>query len=83
MPKHGIGLSKEEIRRIVLSNLRVVYRDWRMTKPPFWQRAPRPGRRRGSARSFETALLAALLGGFSEAIERNNHVLYTALRRRR
>jgi hypothetical protein len=80
MAKSRVGLSKEEVRRIVLSKLRVVYRDWRMAKSPFWLK---PGRRRGDARSFETALLAALLGGVSEAIERNNHVLYTALGRRR
>lgn len=82
MAKSRIGLSKEEVRRIVLSNLRIVYRDWRMTKPPFWRRSPKPGNRRGDARSFETALLAALLGGVSEAIERNNHALFTALGRK-
>jgi hypothetical protein len=38
-----VGLTKEEIRRIVLSKLRIVYRDWRFTKGPFWHRAPKAG----------------------------------------
>ena len=82
MPTSRIGLTKEEVRRIVLAKLRVVYRDWRMVENPFWRRAPKPGKRRGDGPSFETALLAALLGGVSEAIERNNHALYTALGRK-
>src|ERR1700681_4807255 len=45
-------------------------------------RAPRPecGRRREDAQSFETALVAALLGSLSEAIENNNQALFTAFR---
>ena len=78
----GVGLTKEEIRRIVLSKLRIVYRDWRFTKGPFWHRAPKAGQRRMDARSFESALVAALLGGLSEAIEKNNQELFTALGRK-
>jgi hypothetical protein len=60
--KSRVGLSKEEIRRIVLSKLRIVYRDWRLKNGPFWQREPKAGQRRNDARALETALLAALLG---------------------
>jgi hypothetical protein len=80
--KDRVGISKEEIRRIVLSKLRVVYRDWRFKNAPFWHQTPKAGQRRGDAWSFETALLAALLGGLSEAIEKNNQVLFTALGRK-
>lgn len=80
--KSRVGLSKEEIRRIVLSKLRIVYRDWRLKNGPFWQREPKAGQRRNDARALETALLAALLGGLSEAIEKNNHALFTALGRK-
>ena len=64
-------LTKEEIRRIVLSKLRIVYRGWHFKNGPFWHRDRRPGSG-GMARSFETALLAGLLGSLSEAIEKNN-----------
>lgn len=77
-----VGLTKEEIRRIVLSKLRIVYRDWRFIKGPFWHREPKAGQRRMDARSFESALVAALLGGVSEAIEKNNQELFTALGRK-
>jgi len=71
------------VRRIVLSKLNIVYRDWHVEKrSPFWHRAPNAGKRRSDARSFDTALLAALLGGLSEAIEKNNHALFTALGRK-
>ncbi len=80
--KARIGLTKEQVRRIVLSKLGVVYRDWRLKKAPFWHREPKPGQRRNDAQSFETALLAALLGGLSEAIEKNNQALVTALGRK-
>ena len=80
--KSRVGLSKEEIRRIVLSKLRIVYRDWHSEQGPFWHRAPKAGQRRTDARSFDTALLAALLGGLSEAIEKNNQALITALGRK-
>jgi hypothetical protein len=81
-PKSRVGLTKEQVRRIVLSKLRIVYRDWRSEKEPFWHRAPKAGQRRSDARSFDTALLAALLKGLSEAIEKNNHALFTALGRK-
>jgi hypothetical protein len=77
--KGRIGLTKEHVRRIALSKMKIVYRDWDFAKGPFWHLEPKAGHRRIDARSFETALLAALLGGLSEAIERNNDVLFTAL----
>jgi len=77
-----VGLTKEQIRRIVLSKLKIVYRDWTFNKGPFWHREPKAGHRRSDPRSFETALLAALLGGLSEAIEKNNHALSTSLGRK-
>ncbi len=80
--KGRIGLTKEQLRRIVLSKLRIVYRDWRFTNSPFWHRGHKAGGRRDDARSFDIALVAALLGGLSEAIEKNNQVLFTALGRR-
>lgn len=80
--KGRVGLTKEQVRRIVLSKLKIVYRDWHFTKDPFWYREPKGGHRRSDPRSFGTALLAALLGGLSEAIEKNNQVLFTALGRK-
>jgi hypothetical protein len=72
MPFRGrVGLTKEQVRRIVLAKLRIVYRDWRLTSRPFGRRDPNAARRREDAQSFETALVAALLGGLSEAIENN------------
>ena len=76
--KGRVGITKEEIRRIVLSKLRIVSGDGPFKNGPFWHRAPRAGPRRNDARSFETALLAGLLGGLSEAIEKNDHTLFTA-----
>jgi hypothetical protein len=58
-----VGLTKEQVRRIVLAKLRIVYRDWRLTNNPFGRRDPNAGRRREDAHSFDTALVAALLGG--------------------
>lgn len=69
------GLTKEQVRRIVLSKLKVVNRDWNLAGPPFADRDIRPGTRRRNGRAFETALIAALLGGVSEAIEKNNQAL--------
>jgi hypothetical protein len=83
MPFSGrVGLTKEQVRRIVLAKLKIVYRDWRLTNDPFGRRDPKAGRRREDARSFETALVAALLGGLSEAIEKNNHAFFTSLGRK-
>jgi hypothetical protein len=83
MPFRGrVGLTKEQVRRIVLAKLRIVYRDWRLTNRPFGRRDPNVGRRREDAQAFETALVAALLGGLSEAIEKNNQALFTALGRK-
>src|ERR1700737_1815820 len=81
-PRSHVGLTKEQVRRIVLSKLRIVYRDWHSEQDPFWHRVPKAGQRRTDARSFDTALLAALLGGLSEAIEKNNDALLTALGRK-
>lgn len=79
--KASIGLTKEQIRRIVLTKLKIVYRDWRFKENPFSNRR-RSGNRQSDARAFETALVAGLLGGLSEAIEKNNHALLTALGRK-
>ena len=77
-----VGLSKEQIRRIALNKLRVVYRDWGIGATPFARTGARPGSRRDDPRAFVVALVAALLGGLSEAIERNNRGLAAALTRR-
>src|ERR1700730_15366334 len=62
MPFRGrVVLSKEQVRRIVLAKLRIVYRDWRLTNRPFGRRDPNAGRRREDAQSFETALVAAVV----------------------
>ena len=29
-----VGLTKEQVRRIVLAKLRIVYRNWRLTNDP-------------------------------------------------
>jgi hypothetical protein len=79
--KASIGLTKEQIRRIVLTKLKIVYRDWRFKDNPFSNRR-RSGNRQNDAPAFETALVAGLLGGLSEAIEKNNHALLTALGRK-
>jgi hypothetical protein len=76
-----LGLTKEQIRRIVLSKLRIVYHDWKLADAPFRGQDVRAGSRRGSERAFETALVAGLLGGLSEAIEKNNQALTKVLSR--
>lgn len=55
-----IGLTKEHIRRIVLSKLRIVYRHWQSKENPF-SSGKKSGSRRSDARAFETALVASLL----------------------
>jgi hypothetical protein len=80
--REPIGLTKEEIRRVVLSKLKVVYRDWHLRKTPFVEPRVEPGHRREDPRAFAIALVAALLGGLSEAIERNNQALAAILQRR-
>ena len=79
--KVGIDLTKEQVRRIVLGKLKIVYRDWRFKDNPFSNRR-RSGNRGHDGQAFETALVAGLLGGLSEAIEKNNHALLTALGRK-
>jgi hypothetical protein len=74
-----LGLSKEEIRRLVLAKLRIVYRDWGIDETPFARAGAAPGPRRDDPRAFVVALVAALLGGLSEAIDRNTRALATLL----
>lgn len=76
------GLGKDEIRQIVLEKLRVVYDDWGFDGRPFEDFMTTAGERREDARAFVIALVAALVGGFSEAIARNNACLVGAQRRR-
>ena len=75
----SIGLRKDAIRRIALEKLEVVYRDWNVTGSPFADFATEAGERREDARAFLIALVAGLLGGLSEAIDRNNEVIAAAL----
>ena len=79
----AFGLSKEDVRRIVLDKLRVVYHDWHFTEVPFADFLSDAGERREDPRAFVIALVAALLGGISDAIERNNEAVAAALARRR
>lgn len=72
------GLSKEEIRRLVLAKLRVVYRDWGIDETPFARVGATRGKRRDDPRAFVVGLVAALLGGLSEAIEENTRELVRA-----
>jgi hypothetical protein len=74
-----IGLSKGEIRRLVLRKLQVVYRDWGVEQTPFARAEGGARARREDPRAFVVALVAALLGGLSEAIERNSRALVAAL----
>jgi len=79
----AFGLSKEDVRRIVIDKLRVVYHDWHFTEVPFADFLSDAGERREDPRAFVIALVAALLGGISDAIERNNEAIAAALARRR
>ena len=79
----AFGLSMEDVRRIVLDKLRVVYHDWHFTEVPFADFLSDAGERREDPRAFVIALVAALLGGISDAIERNNEAIAAALARRR
>lgn len=81
--KPALGLNKEEVRRIVLDKLRVVYQDWHFAEVPFADFLSQPGDRREDPRAFVIALVAALLGGISDAIERNNEAVAAGLARRR
>ena len=78
-----IGLPKDKIRRIALAKLAVAYRDWGFDEAPFADFATEPGERREDARAFIIALVAALLGGLSDAIEHNNAAITAAPARRR
>jgi hypothetical protein len=77
----SLGLTKEQIRRVVLAKLKVVYRDWNFKDNPFSNRR-RSGNRQNDSGAFDAALIAGLLGGLSEAIELNNQALITALGRK-
>jgi hypothetical protein len=76
-----IGLGKEDIRRIVLERLRVVYDEWGVNGAPFGDVVPNAGERREDPRAFVIALVAGVVGGLSEAIERNNEALVETLSR--
>jgi len=77
--RQSIGLHKDAIRQIALEKLDVVYRDWNFHEPPFADFATAPGERRDDGRAFIIALVAALLGGLSEAIEQNNAAIAETL----
>jgi len=77
----SLGLTKEQIRRVVLAKLKVVYRDWNFKDNPFSNRR-RSGNRQKDSGAFAAALIAGLLGGLSEAIELNNQALLTAFGRK-
>jgi hypothetical protein len=79
--KKTIGLHKDAIRRIALEKMEVVYRDWNLQQPPFADFATEAGERRDDARAFLIALVAALLGGLSDAIDQNNQAIAAALAR--
>jgi hypothetical protein len=79
----GLGLPKDAIRQIALAKLAVAYRDWGFDEAPFADFATEPGERREDARAFIIALVAALLGGLSDAIEQNNAAITSALVRSR
>jgi hypothetical protein len=81
--RSAVGLSKEEVRRIVIDKLRVVYRDWHFAEVPFADFLSEAGERREDPRAFVIALVAALLGGISDAIEQNNEAVAAALVRHR
>src|SRR5438445_13648195 len=78
----AFGLSKEEIRRIVLDKLRVVYHDWHFSEVPFADFLSDACERREDPRAFVIALVAALLAGTSDAIERINYAYAATCRRR-
>jgi len=59
-----------------------VDRDWNLPAPPFADVATEAGERREDARTFIIALVAALVGGLSDAIEQNNDAIAGALVRR-
>ena len=77
-----VGLDKQEIRRIVLDKLTVVYDEWGIDGAPFEDMTPNAGERRQDPRAFMIALVAGVVGGLSEAIERNNRALTEAWQRR-
>lgn len=67
---HRSGEAEDRVPRLAVDERSLRARD------------PNAGRRREGAQSFDTALLAALLGGLSEAIEKNNQALFMALGRK-
>ena len=58
----AFGLSKEEVRRIVIDKLRVVYHDWHFAEVPFADVLSDAGERREDPRAFVIALVAACWG---------------------
>jgi hypothetical protein len=82
---HGeqrLGLSKNEIRRVVLDRLKIIYDEWGVDGAPFEDIVPNAGERRDDPRAFVIALVAGVVGGLSEAIERNNAALAEAWQQR-
>jgi len=67
----------------VLDKLQVVYDDWGLAAHPFQDFMTAAGERREDARAFVIALVAALVGGFAEAMDRNNALVAPAPRPRR
>ena len=76
------GLTREEVRRIALDKLQIVYDDWGFEGRPFEDFATAAGERREDARAFVIALVAALVGGFAEALDRNNALIASSRRLR-
>jgi len=77
-----VGLDKQEIRQIVLDKLRTIYAEWGIDGVPFEDVVPNAGERRQDPRAFVIALVAGVVGGLSEAIERNNAAIAEAVLRR-
>ena len=76
-----LGLSKRQIRRIMLDKLRVVYDEWGLDRPPV-EAVTTPGDdSRDDRRGLLGAVTAALVDGCVDAVDRNNATLRRALRR--
>src|SRR5438093_12361062 len=75
----AFGLGKEEVRRIVIDKLRVVYHDWHFAEIPFADVLSDAGEGREDPRAFVIALVAALLGGSCDAVVMINEGIAVAL----
>jgi hypothetical protein len=76
------GLSKEEIRKMVLKRVKVVYKDFGYDLPPYDSPLKHGSPKKGDIIAFVTALVAAVEGSLSDAIERNNIKLVEGLKHR-